>query len=610
MAGEASIFYTNVDGAVQSTINARSQIYAATLRDSNAHAWLNQKMAWANASANNEKNGNAASLNLARGGGIGPNGIYNAHDSSAGKFTPKPHITSVKVSNTGDFGSVLNCTVAFAVYNLSDLNSHQAFFDLGATLKVTYGWNKGGGAAGADGYFEGFITNFNYAVNTQGGFDCSCTALGKGMSILGVNSNPAADEEGKKITDALGNEVVADSVLGIIDYTINILKGQAPGIVDAKTGMGNVKFPSSWGSGEVPAAGAAKEADTPHYYISLNALVNTTVNRIHKAAPILKDIIIKCNKDVTKGNVPKGDSAIFVSGNPLECLFPGYGKYGPNHDLNFTTTAAQFGAGDLASIMINCQWLQSLVYSLKDDKGNDAKGPDLSLSKFLNKVFDMINQNSGTRFKLTLSENPKNPKEFLVVDANYADTKVTPFSLTAVSRGSVCRNISLVSKIPTAFATTAYLGASTALAPLGAAVATLNGKEPEKTTGDPKVSFEAAKKRMDSQGPAKKEDPDGAGPSPKNVNALRAALTRMYTSGETPNGIDPTKEIIPIPLDFSCTLDGVSGFVFGNAVTTNYLPTTFQQAKMCFTVKNVEHTISENDWTTSLTTICRTQPTY
>jgi hypothetical protein len=609
MAGESSIFYTNVDGAVQGVVNARSRIYAEAFRSSDAHAWLHQKMAYADASAYNEKNGNAASLALAAGGGIGENGLYNAHNSSAGKFTPKPHITSVKIANTGDFGSVLNCTIAFAVYNLSDLNTKQAFFDLGSIVKVNYGWNRGGSAAGSAGYFEGFVTNFNYSVNAQGGFDCSCTALGKGMSILGVNSNPAADEEGKKITDALGNEVVADSVLGIIDYTINLLKGQAPGIVDTATGIGNVKFPTSWGSSEPPTGGDA-EADTPHYYISLNALVNTAVNRIHKAAPILKDIVVKCNSVVTRGNVPKGDSKILVSGNPLECLFPGFGTYGPNHDLNFTTTQGDFQGGDLSAIMINCQWLHSLVYTLKDDKGNDAKGPDLSLSKFLNKVFDMINQNSGTRFKLTLSENPKNPKEFLVVDANYADTKVTPFMIEAVTRGSVCRNISLVSKIPTAFATAAYVGASSALSPNAAAVATLNGKEAEKPSGDPTTSFEAAKKRMDSQGPAKKEDPDGAGPSPKNVNALRAALTRMYTSGETPNGVDPTKEIIPIPLDFSCTLDGVNGFLFGNAVTTNYLPTAFTNAKMCFTVKNVEHNISQNDWTTTLTTICRTQPTY
>ena len=55
------------------------------------------------------------------------------------------------------------------------------------------------------------------------------------------------------------------------------------------------------------------------------------------------------------------------------------------------------------------------------------------------------------------------------------------------------------------------------------------------------------------------------------------------------------------------------GFVFGNAVTCNYLPTAYSNSsnnKICFTVSTVEHNISQNDWTTTLNTMCRVQPTY
>jgi hypothetical protein len=70
------------------------------------------------------------------------------------------------------------------------------------------------------------------------------------------------------------------------------------------------------------------------------------------------------------------------------------------------------------------------------------------------------------------------------------------------------------------------------------------------------------------------------------------------------------KEAIPFPIDFSCTLDGIEGFVFGNAITTNYLPTIYKKSKVIFTVVRVEHNISGNDWTTTLGTACRIQPTY
>lgn len=606
MAGE-TIFFTPV-GAPAGVLDARSRIYGEALRNSDAHAWLNQKMAYADASAHNKINGNKASLDLATGGGIRGGGLYEPGDTSAGRYLPKPHITNIKISSEGDFGSILKCDISFAVYNLNDLNAKQAFFDLGAEVKVNYGWNRGGSAAGAPGYFEGFVTNFNYAVNTQGGFDCICNAYGKGMAILSVNSNPAGDDKGKKVADALGNEVIGDTAMGILDVLVQNKGGAGEGVVDAD-GIGCVMFPTSWGSSETPAGDA--EADTPHYFVTLEKLVENVVERIHEAAPVLKDIIVQCDGTVTKGNVPTGGSAMFVSGNPKEILFPGYGEYGPVHKLNFSTYEGEFAAGDLSKTMISITHLNEILNRLGDDKGNNAKSADLSMAKFLNKVFDMINENSGTRFKLSMSQDPKNPNKFLVVDVNYVDATVRPYSIKAVVNGSVCRNITLVSKVPSELASAAYVAGTSAAAPMGAAVATVNGTNPaDKPAADPTLGFNAAKKKMDAAGPPDKNDPDGAGPSPKNVNALRAAIKRMYTSGESPNGVPPEKEAIPIPMDFSCTLDGVSGFVFGNAVTTNYLPTAFQNAKMCFTVTHVEHTISANDWTTTLSTVCRVQPTY
>jgi hypothetical protein len=615
MAGE-TIFFTPV-GAPAGALDARKNIYGtAGVRSSDAHAWLHRKMAYATANARITATGESAALNLSTGGGIQGQGLYEPGGGDAGRFNPKPHINAVKISSMGDFGSILKCELTFTVYNKSDLNEMRPFFTPGAELNTTYGWNRAGSAAGSPGNYEGVVTNFSFQVNSVGGFDCSCTAIGKGMNILSVSANPSSDAEGKEVADALGNKVLGNNALATIKVLIENKAGSGEKQVDGD-GIGCVKFPDSWGSAENSGENGAGDASTasPHYYVSLEGFVKIALRKIHQAAPKLKDINIKCDGTVTKGNVPTGGSDMLVSGNPKEILLPHpYATYGPTHDLGFTTHSNVFKKGDLSKIMISYEYLTELVNGLAADKGNNAKSADISISKLFNKLFDCINQNTGTRFKLTLSQNPENPKEFLIVDANYVDTTIQPYVITAVTRDSICRSISLVSKLPSEIATAAYVGATSPATPQGAAIASINKQPEEKPAGaDKDVSFTEAKKRIDATGPAPKEDPEAAGPSKSNVNLLREAIKRMYTSGEGPNGEDPTKTAYPLPFDFSCVLDGISGFVFGNAITCNYLPTAYtstENAKICFTVTNVEQNITANDWTTTLNTVCRVQPTY
>jgi len=603
-----TIFYTAVDGGVQGALNARKNIYSTAVRDSGAHAWLNQKMAYASATAFHKKAGRSASLQLVVGGGIGGSGLYEPGRTSAGAFNPKPHITSVKISSAGDFGSVLKCDISFTVYNLNDLDGKQAFFDLGAEVNVKYGWHKDGGAGGQAGNFKGFVYNFSYQVNPVGGFDCVCNAMGEGMAILGASANPASDAKGKEIADALGNKVHGDTVMGALEVIVDGLEGQAEQIV-GPDGVGNVKFPESWGTGE----GEDGEEAIPHYYVTLEAFVKLAVEKIHDTSAKLKEISIKCDGTVTKGNVPAGGSNMLVSGNPKEILLPEpYATYGGKMKLGFTTHQGEFGSGDLSKIMISITHLNDILSKLADDKGNNAKSADTSIAKLFGKLFDSININTGTRFKLSMSQNPKNPMEFLIVDSNYIDAAIAPYVITAVQRDSICRNISLVAKVPSEMATAAYVGNTSTSSPAGAVVAQINGitEKDTPTKGDPTTSYADARKKIDAQGPPDPKDPEGIGPSPKNVNALRAAIKRMYTSGETANGVKPGTEAFPVPIEFSCTLDGINGFLFGNAITCNYLPAAYKKAKICFTVTKVDHNISGNDWTTTLSTVCRTQPEY
>ena len=58
-------------------------------------------------------------------------------------------------------------------------------------------------------------------------------------------------------------------------------------------------------------------------------------------------------------------------------------------------------------------------------------------------------------------------------------------------------------------------------------------------------------------------------------------------------------------VDFSTTLDGISGFDIGNAVHNKFVLPMRYRAKTIFSVTSIEHTITPGDWSTSLEAFMR-----
>jgi hypothetical protein len=581
-------------------LDARKAIYGTNFRSSGDHAWLTKKMAYANASAFHKLSNRKSGLSIPHGGGISGNGLYEPGQSSAGKWNPKPHITSVKISNDGDFGSILKCELAFTVYNLGDLAGAQAFFDLGAELTVNYGWNQAGGGGGVPGRFKGMVYNFSYQVTPVGGFDCVCQGMSQGTTILSAQANAAA-ESADKITDALGNTIIGNSISNLLSVKSQkaLEAAQAHGAIS--NDIGTLMLPSSYGAAEsAPAAPGTPESDKPHSYITLRYFVKLLVSRLRAAAgSMFDDVSILCTPEITKINEVT-DPKKLVSANYMEVVFPGYGDYGGDHDYGFKESGIKMGS-DASSIMLNIKWLTSQIDEMGKTKDDNQKSVDMSTSKLLGIVFDSIYNNSGTRFKLTLVQNPKKgkEKEFWIQDLNYIDKRIQPYQITAVTNNSICRSISLQSKIPSAMATMAFIGTDSSAT--GKSNMTALSTQPPKASPTAMQDLTEAKKPMDAKDPKSEDSP--VGPVAANVSALQAALKRVYVEPES--GSNNKNEAIPYPIDFSCTLDGVEGFIFGNLITTNYLPAVYKTNKIAFTVTKVEQNISANDWTTTLSTVCR-----
>ena len=599
--GAETIFYTPVAGSVISALNARKAIYMSENRSEGAHNWLHKKMAFATATASNPLNGRGANLAISRKGGL-KKGLYrnDPSDDGSSKHFPKPHLTSIKISAEGDFGSIRKCELAFTVYTLPDLDAKQAFFDLGANLGLTWGWNEAGGAGGPSGRFQGKIYNFTYSVNAQGGFDCITYGMEEGVNIFGGNADAPTDESAE-ITDPLGNVIKSNN---IFETAKGWLVSEAEGLTEGVTasGIGVAQFPSDWGNDPAKSTSKGDAPTAPEgepeaqYYISLEAIVKLINKLAFDNAPDFfgdSGVGIKCDGTVTKGLVPS-DTTRLVSANPLEVLFPGYSTYSPDRTFAFGEYDAAFTGGDLSKAMISMNWFKEHFGKLGKKDSKTGKSPDSSIGTFLQDIFTLIFKNSGDRFKLTAVTKPgsQSGTEILIVDANYIETETAPYSLTAVTQGSIVRTMSLTAKIPSEMATAAMIANSSSYTSNKSAPvfgAGQKGKTQEKAP----ETLEQAKLNIASQFV-----------TPDNVKALEAALRRDQ-SGD--NGATNGKEAIPFPLDYSVTLDGIEGFVFGNVITTNYLPSVYKspKVKLAFTVTKVNHNIAGGDWTTTLNTVCR-----
>ena len=95
-----TIFFTYPKAA--GVIGARSRIYSAQERTSDDFRWLAGRQVFATATCG------GSSLGIPQGGGFGSDGLYStdAGDKSSDKrLMPKPHITNIKLSSAGNFGS-------------------------------------------------------------------------------------------------------------------------------------------------------------------------------------------------------------------------------------------------------------------------------------------------------------------------------------------------------------------------------------------------------------------------------------------------------------------------------------------------------------------------
>jgi hypothetical protein len=318
----------------------------------------------------------------------------------------------------------------------------------------------------------------------------------------------------------------------------------------------------------------------------------------------------------------------------------------------------------LGGTLININTLQSIQNSLTS-KRNDVA----TIKGLLTGIFNLISECSGGVYDLTIvpTENETTTNN-LIVNKNHTKFTHSSLEKQIVSfkpfgTQSVVRDMSLSAQIPDALATQAYVatrgaksGAQSTSYPkpvtglftnkCGAnnnIVIDSSGNEtsqnPNATTPTPITPGGVTPQSVEQKAAAGKRDAANAVKAQKLQNHLQvlfgyykytrieldydevfvhkllgeqesiaSALNTYKTLGD--NDLDKWNQNILLPLKFGVTIDGINGFKFGDTVATTYLPKKYKEKisgkfKAVFTVTKVNHSIQNNDWTTTLETVCR-----
>lgn len=604
------VFFSYIEDEVKKVLDERKKIYRElnySDKSTNTHNWLVRKIAYAECKVKNSA-GISKSLLLPTGGGLGTNSesLYVANSSGSSSsdsknFLPKPHLTGVTISTSGDYGTIIKADIDFQVYTLAQLEDMQPFFDIKSEVEIDYGWNvpKGGtSAAGAPGKYFGYVVNFTWSLNSFGGFSCKVTCFGPGVNILSVDKNSKIPVN-SVIKSEKGIVKKGDTLISSLELFAQNAKAK----YDNEFKSVAIKWPETWESENSSGSNTSKSGT--HVYVTLERLIIEINKMIKFNIPGIK--LIRCDKEVTRGSVPK--DVRYVSSDPKKVIFPGT-KYVVNskpYDFNLSSEqfARDYMAGDLSKILISVDWVYEIFQSIDEIVLNSSVTTvQTSISAVMKEIFEKIYDCSGSRYSLSVAEDPKTQnlptkeRQLLIADVNFLDQDLRNseiYEFTAITQDSICRNVNLQSQLPAELATVAMVAAS--------------AREDKFFSGSETSPIRSNLSQVDLY---KELDENiealGSDYSYQNQAALKKTLKllRHYTADKTTG---TSKDTLLYPIVLTLTLDGISGMYFSNTITCNYLPSRYKTAdgvpKVCFTILNVEHSIRDGDWTTTITTVCR-----
>jgi hypothetical protein len=585
--------------------------------------------------------------------------LYNSRN------VPKfPLLQSIDITNDGTIGSLLRGKFTFTYFpemyggGFSMAGIDKAFFTPGKDVVLSWGWSYGG--AGSRQSFTGIVNNFNWSFNADLSMTADCSVVSAATIALGMSGDqtvkPAEGAPVEEVQDPTEVAIQASNLSSVIDGDLGLgdkepAEEGTPPIpkdppVTTDTGGAGIPVFEPKEPGEIlilpksntinkyldyvgigwpfqdsqpdeevtpkdppdpPGDSEGAAAVKPFWYITVGTLVDFTNMLIEKfegtgGATALGKII----KVLSDGNYTQGYADI-QSAYPIDVIFPNsaMGSYGECKPA-YGSVESEFGIGEkifISGILLGVDWVKKSYDEFITE--NAANIPYKNITKFLETVLKRINIASGDMYQISavLCEPPTNfdgnssaglSKTILSIeDANIAksitddvDAKAIRFEATIFK--PLIKSVSISSKPPAAMAAAAYTKArggkpSNIETPTGAAGAT------DTTTADIAKAVANFTK---------------TGFNLSWCEAFRGLLTKKKKLASIPGSAHWINQAL-YPIDFTVTIDGISGFRFGDVIKTSLVPTSYNNAGLVFVVTKIDHKISAAGWETTLSTAAR-----
>jgi hypothetical protein len=584
---------------------------------------------------------------------------YNAYvniKSSLGGTLPQPGTTFDDTYSTGkpgvvlnsvtiyegqEFGSLLQAEVQFTCFTKAKFDALSKQFltlrsgDKPVTVDIDFGLVGAPFSNSAGSVKKLMIYNFGYQLDKSNAYVCTFKAMGSAVlaNEVDMSANNRIPDLGVTYLDPAENGAQPIPVTTLPEYvkylaqsngaveTVQIEPGvfpQAPaGYILVADHPGNWNPESEIGKAIysiLQSMGLAGSDDSSKLiYGTLDLVVGLINDYIMPRAGEMAKIRYVCDSTVTTGAYLSG----ICSAEPLNILMVGgdIGDYGVNSGLDIDECLISSAipgminplAGDTydySKIFLSYSYLASkwAVISNTKNTAEGAKDPNdkpaqtkFNVGSMLKGIFEDISNATGGAVKLTTFTDPKNPSQVLIIPSNESSNTLKPVRFDPLNGDGITREC-VISCNP----------ASADAYAIAAGNSSMQSSTVEATGGSasPAEDLGAIQAKIIELRDAMAKDTFGSA----QVAALRdqlSKLTHACGSKEVTDGKIPiTAAQWPLKLDI--TLDGVYGFRFGDVVETTFLPDVYLKGGIHagFIVQRVVHTITNNEWTTKLETVC------
>lgn len=569
------------------TLDARASWIAGTSTSARALEWLHQRRAYGSVSFTGVNDGftcKAGKYSLSFGTGD------EAALKRAGRYVPKPHLTSITTKNqgSGDISDIAMWDISFeyVVYSSGDFNAASAAFMIpGNFVNVNFGWTNQFGSVSIS---DAVIYNFGWTYNLDGSWTCNASALAKTATAGGFVVKPSIQSSTAK--DPSGNEAsyygVGAKLQALCDAALGLGRDEGGAVTNDGLEEGQAKSSDVYGVIKIQKEASAWEMLTS--LGSANELVVSFV-QLKQLAAFLNQSTLAPNGKIVSSEATFVNNFLLKSANPSRVLMPGRGanyKETGGSINDFSAIGGTFGK--VEDIWISTALIIEVENKLLERK-KEGEEASYTVHQFMGQILKEIETETGSVVNCYLQSDPQSSgvKTYTIVNRHNDITggAGAGYTFKTLTPNSILKGISMSSNLDAEMSAIAYTGGGGKY-PSNAIKNVFNctPKNENGATGALENTNQALKEKIKQMGDNYNEN---------EVSDFRTVLRKHFMSRLFPSG-----KSIPYAINLSVTFDGVDGIQFFNTFTVDNLPGGF--GDVFFAVGEIEHSVSDGNWDTTI----------